>query len=78
MKFAGFVILVLLVLLAPVNSYANFNYLPAGIQASHKSHPKASKLQGPYSVGGKHTKHNTYKYLDKKNKHQKVSQHRTR
>jgi hypothetical protein len=35
-----------------------------------------TKLQGPYSVGTKHAKHNTYDYLGKK-KHHKPSTYRS-
>ena len=35
-----------------------------------------TKLNSPYSVGGKHAKHNTYSYLGKK-KHHKTSVYRS-
>lgn len=78
MKVAKFAILGLLALVAPSSSYAKLSYAPAGIHALfHKSHPKATKLSGPYSVGSKKTKHNTYNYLGKKNKHHKASTYRS-
>jgi hypothetical protein len=73
MRFARLVFLGLLALLVPVSSYANYNYIPKNIHAWpwHKSRQKHSTLSSPYSVGGKHAKHNTYKYLGAKNKHHK-------
>jgi hypothetical protein len=55
MKTTRIVFLALLALLLPLSGYS---------RAQH-----ASKLQGPYSVGGKHAKHNTYSYLGKKKQH---------
>lgn len=63
MKITNIVILALLVLLLPLTGYA------------HKPH--AAKLNGPYSVGGKHAKHNTYAYLGKNKRHKKASFHRS-
>ena len=78
MKVAKFAILGLLALLAPASSYAKISYAPAGMHALfHKSHPKATKLSGPYSVGSKKAKHNNYKYLGQKGKHQKVTSYKS-
>ena len=67
MKVAKFSILGLLALLAPASSYAKLSFAPVGVHALfHKSHPKATKLSGPYSVGSKKAKHNNYKYLGQK------------
>ena len=72
MKVAKFAILGLLALLMPASSYAKVSYTPAGLHALfHKSHLKATKLSGPYSVGNKKTKHSTYKYLGQKGKHER-------
>ncbi len=62
MKTTRIVILGLLALLLPLSGHAR--------------KPHATKLNGPYSVGGKHAKHNTYDYLGKK-KHKKPSTYRS-
>ena len=62
MKATRIAMLGLLALLLPLTGFA------------HKPH--AAKLNGPYSVGGKHAKHNTYDYLGKK-KHHKATMHRS-
>ena len=62
MKTTRIIVLVLLALLLPLSGYSRTKH--------------ASKLEGPYSVGGKHAKHNTYDYLGKKN-HHKPSVHRS-
>jgi len=48
-------ILAILALLLPLSGYSRTKH--------------ATKLDGPYSVGGKHAKHNTYSYLGKKKSH---------
>lgn len=57
-----FVLLAFIALLLPLASYPRTRH--------------ATKLQGAYSVGGKHAKHNTYNYLGKKKNH-KPSVHRS-
>ena len=62
MKFTRIAIFALLALLLPLSGYS---------RAKH-----STKLDGPYSVGGKHAKHNTYAYLGKK-KNRKPSTYRS-
>jgi hypothetical protein len=78
MKVAKFAILGSLAFLAPASSYAKLSCAPVGVHALfHKSHAKATKLSGSYSVGNKKAKHNTYKYLGQKGKHHKVTSYRS-
>jgi hypothetical protein len=62
MKLLRVVLLGILAILLPLSGYSRIRH--------------ATKLQGPYSVGGKHAKHNTYDYLGKK-KHHKATMHRS-
>jgi len=62
MKLARVVVLGLIAFLLPLSGYSRPRH--------------ATKLDGPYSVGGKKAKHNTYDYLGKK-KHKKPSMHRS-
>ena len=62
MKLLRIVLFGLLAILLPLSGYSRIRH--------------ATKLQGPYSVGGKHAKHNTYDYLGKK-KHHKAAMHRS-
>ena len=62
MRLSIVVVFALLASLLPLSGYSRTKH--------------ATKLQGPYSVGSKHAKHNTYDYLGKK-KHKKPSMHRS-
>jgi hypothetical protein len=55
MKTTRIVILALLAMLLPLSGYSRTKH--------------ATRLEGPYSVGGKHAKHNTYSYLGKRKQH---------
>jgi hypothetical protein len=62
MKLLRTLLLGLIAILLPLSGYSRIKHV--------------TKLQGPYSVGGKHAKHNIYDYLGKK-KHHKATMHRS-